>query len=33
MVRTFGKEAPFCNGDGEGCWSQNRRDHFIIVAK
>ena|SRR5579864_6439267 len=32
-VRTFGKEAPFCTGEGEGCWSQNRRDHFIITAK
>ena len=32
-VRTFGKEAPFCTGTGESCWSQNRRDHFVIIAK
>lgn len=32
-VRTFGREAPFCTGTGESCWSQNRRDHFVIVAK
>ncbi len=32
-VMSYGKEAPFCTGDGETCWSQNRRDHFIITAK
>jgi len=33
VVRSLGKEAPFCHGDDESCWSQNRRDHFIIIAK
>lgn len=33
MVMSYGKEAPFCTGDSETCWSQNRRDHFIITAK
>lgn len=33
QVRSLGKEAPFCHGDGEDCWSQNRRGHFVIVGK
>jgi peptidoglycan-associated lipoprotein len=28
-----GKEQPFCQEEGESCWSQNRRGHFIITAK
>ena len=32
-VLSYGKEAPFCKGDGESCWRQNRRDHFMITAK
>jgi peptidoglycan-associated lipoprotein len=32
-IRTLGKEAPFCGDTGESCWSQNRRDHFVITAK
>ena len=28
-----GKESPFCTEENEGCWSQNRRGHFIITAK
>jgi peptidoglycan-associated lipoprotein len=28
-----GKEQPFCTEEHEGCWSQNRRGHFIITAK
>jgi peptidoglycan-associated lipoprotein len=28
-----GKEQPFCRGEGEDCWHQNRRGHFIITAK
>ena len=28
-----GKEQPFCAEENEGCWSQNRRGHFIITAK
>jgi peptidoglycan-associated lipoprotein len=31
--RSLGKEAPFCRAEGESCWSQNRRDHFVITAK
>ncbi|MEI6668317.1 MAG: peptidoglycan-associated lipoprotein Pal [Acidobacteriota bacterium] len=33
MVVSKGKESPFCSEDNEGCWSQNRRGHFIISAK
>ena len=32
-VRSLGKDAPFCSEDNEACWSQNRRDHFLITAK
>ena len=28
-----GEEQPFCNEEGESCWSQNRRGHFLITAK
>ncbi len=28
-----GEEQPFCNEDGESCFSQNRRGHFLITAK
>ncbi|MCL4811522.1 MAG: peptidoglycan-associated lipoprotein Pal [Vicinamibacteraceae bacterium] len=28
-----GEESPFCTEENEGCWSQNRRGHFIITAK
>ena len=33
LTRSLGKEAPFCDGSGESCWSQNRRGHFEITAK
>lgn len=33
QVRSLGKEAPFCRGNGESCWSQNRRGHFEITGK
>ena len=32
-VVSKGEEAPFCTSDGEDCWQQNRRGHFIITAK
>jgi len=33
-VKSYGREAPFCtDNNGETCWSQNRRDHFVITAK
>ena len=28
-----GKEQPFCTVPAESCWSQNRRGHFVLVAK
>jgi peptidoglycan-associated lipoprotein len=33
QTRSLGKEAPFCQGPDESCWSQNRRGHFVITAK
>jgi len=33
ITRSVGKEAPFCTENGESCWSQNRRGHFLITAK
>ena len=32
-VRSLGTESPFCQADGEACWSQNRRGHFVITRK
>lgn len=28
---SYGKEKPFCSEHNEGCWSQNRRAHFVPV--
>ena len=28
-----GEEEPFCTDENEGCWSRNRRGHFIVTAK
>lgn len=33
QTRSLGKEVPFCNGETEACWSQNRRGHFEITDK
>jgi peptidoglycan-associated lipoprotein len=33
VVISKGKEQPFCNEENEGCWSQNRRGHFVITSK
>jgi len=33
VLRSVGKEAPFCTDSGESCWAQNRRGHFLITAK
>ena len=33
QTRSLGKEAPFCRDADESCWSQNRRDHFVITDK
>ena len=27
---SYGKELPLCTEHDEGCWSQNRRDHFAV---
>ncbi|HEX6803911.1 MAG TPA: peptidoglycan-associated lipoprotein Pal [Terriglobales bacterium] len=27
---SYGKEHPFCSESNEGCWQQNRRDHFAL---
>ncbi len=32
-VVSKGKEQPFCSEEGEACWQQNRRGHFIVSAK
>jgi peptidoglycan-associated lipoprotein len=28
-----GDEEPFCSDSQEGCWSRNRRGHFVVTAK
>lgn len=28
---SYGKEKPFCSDDNEGCWQQNRVDHFSFA--
>ena len=28
-----GEEQPFCTEETEGCWSQNRRGHFLVTGK
>lgn len=33
VVRSLGKEAPFCRDEDEACWAQNRRGHFVITGK
>ena len=33
VTRSVGKESPFCTDNGEPCWAQNRRGHFLITAK
>ena len=30
LTTSYGKEKPFCKDHNEGCWSQNRRAHFVI---
>lgn len=32
-VVSKGKEAPFCTDHNESCWQQNRRGHFVVMAK
>jgi peptidoglycan-associated lipoprotein len=27
---SYGKELPLCQDHDESCWSQNRRDHFVV---
>ena len=28
-----GEESPFCGESHEGCWSRNRRGHFVVTVK
>ncbi len=28
---SYGKELPLCTEHDESCWSQNRRDHFVVT--
>ena len=30
---SYGEERPLALGSGEGAWSQNRRDDFVVIAK
>jgi peptidoglycan-associated lipoprotein len=30
---SYGKELPLCTDHTEDCWSQNRRDHFVVVSQ
>jgi len=32
-ITSVGKEQPFCIGETEACWSQNRRGHFLVTGK
>jgi peptidoglycan-associated lipoprotein len=32
-IFSFGEERPLCRESNEGCWSQNRRDMFLIKEK
>jgi peptidoglycan-associated lipoprotein len=31
-ISSNGEERPVCQEHNEGCWQQNRRDEFVIVA-
>jgi len=31
-IISYGHERPVCSQDSEDCWSQNRRDDFVIIA-
>ncbi|HEY5218660.1 MAG TPA: peptidoglycan-associated lipoprotein Pal, partial [Gemmatimonadaceae bacterium] len=31
-IVSYGEERPVCTDHNEACWSQNRRDEFVIVA-
>lgn len=30
---SYGEEKPVCSDKKEGCWSKNRRDHFLLAKK
>ncbi|HEY7542182.1 MAG TPA: peptidoglycan-associated lipoprotein Pal [Methylomirabilota bacterium] len=32
-IVSFGEERPLCKDHNEGCWSQNRRDMFLVKEK
>ena len=33
QIVSKGEEEPICSDSHEGCWSRNRRGHFILTAK
>ena len=33
QIVSKGEEEPICTDSHEGCWSRNRRGHFILTAK
>ncbi len=33
IVVSKGEETPVCTEETEGCWTRNRRGHFVITAK
>jgi peptidoglycan-associated lipoprotein len=32
-IISYGEEKPLCSDQNEGCWSKNRRAHFVILNK
>ena len=32
-IISYGKERPVCTEQNEGCWSRNRRSHFLVKAE
>jgi peptidoglycan-associated lipoprotein len=30
QTTSYGEVRPFCKDHNEGCWSKNRRDHFVV---
>ena len=33
LTASRGEESPFCTDSHEGCWSRNRRGHFVVTSK
>jgi peptidoglycan-associated lipoprotein len=32
-IISYGEERPLCHGQGEACWSKNRRAHFLVKPR